>query len=121
MPKAYAQKSTERIELKSVPDGFVVLKRMTYGDKLERQSMVKMAIELTSGKDAKGELALANKKATYLEFANCIVEHNLEKDDEGTLFNFKNAADVDALDPKIGEEIDSLISEMNNFESDAVK
>ena len=121
MPKAYSVSDTVREELKSCDGGFVVLKRMTYGDKLERQEIVKMSIQINSGKDAVGEMAMASKKATYLEFANCIVEHNLEKDDNGTLFNFKNAADVDALDPKVGEEIDSLITEMNNFDSDAVK
>jgi len=121
MPKAYTTKDTVREELKSCPEGFVVLKRMTYGDKLERQELVKMAISLSAGKDAMGEMAMANKKATYLEFAGCIVEHNLEKDDAGTPFNFKNSADVDALDPRVGEEINTLISEMNNFDSDDVK
>lgn len=121
MPKAYAIATNVREELKTVEGGYVVLKRMTYGDKLERQEIVKMSIQLNGGKDAVGEMAMASKQATYLEFANCIVEHNLEKDDNGTLFNFKNPADVNSLDPKVGEEIDSLITEMNNFDSDAVK
>lgn len=121
MAKAYATGSEERVELKSCDDAFVVLRRMTYGDKLERQSMVKMNLQLNGGKDAVGEMALANKQVTYMEFAKCIIAHNLEKNDNGDLFDFKKPADVDALDPRVGEEIDTLISEMNNFDSDAVK
>lgn len=116
MPKAFAVTDITRHELKTCPDGYVVLKRMTYGQMLQRREMVKMAVALGKGKNTVGEMALANKHVSYLEFSWCIVEHNLEKDDNGTLFNFNNSADVDALDPRIGSEIDSLINEMNNFE-----
>lgn len=116
MPRAFAISDTERVDLKTCEGGYVVLKRMTYGQMLQRRELVKMAVELGKGKNAVGEMALANKEVSYLEFKWCIVEHNLEKDDSGTPFNFANSADVDLLDPRIGSEIDDNISRMNNFE-----
>lgn len=121
MPKAYAVSDTERLDLKSCEGGFVTLRRMTYGQMLQRREMVKMSMALGKGKDTVGEMALANKHVSYLEFSWCIIDHNLEKDDNGTLFNFKNSADVDALDPRIGSEIDEKINEMNNYEDDELK
>lgn len=115
MPFAGLNNGTERFDLKSLPGAYVELRRMSYGQKLARQDLIRLSVEMGKGKDMKGEMAMANKLATKMDFANCIAAHNLEKDDNGTLFNF-NTDSLDMLDPRVGEEIDKYINQMNNFE-----
>lgn len=127
---------TERFELTSCPGGYVVLKRLTYGEKMFRKSLLgKATIQGGGGgnradRRAKrnsgfaAELELVNEKVTAYEFANCIVEHNLtyllNQGDPGseTPLDFKNSVHVKMLDGRVGEEIDELITEYNSFESD---
>ncbi len=116
MPFAGVSTATEHFDLKTVEGGFVELRRMTYGEKLTRQDMVKLSLEMGKGKDIKGEMAMANKMVTHSDFMNCIIAHNLEKDENGTPFNFRDYNDFIRLDPRVGEEIDKLINSMNNFE-----
>jgi hypothetical protein len=63
-----------------------------------------------------GELEAANRKVTEFEFANCVVEHNLE-DADGQPLDFKQAWVVHTLDPRVGEEISTYIDELNQFEA----
>jgi hypothetical protein len=108
--------NTERFELKTCPGGFVVLRRMSYGQKLTRQGMTsKMKVSASKGKDFQGELDMMQKQVSYYEFANCIADHNLE-DDQDRKLDFRQPSNVDSLEGKIGEEIDTYISKMNNFE-----
>jgi hypothetical protein len=119
MPIAIANvQDTQRFDLKSVAEGYIVLKRMTYGQIVQRRAMTKLSID-TSGrsKDIKGELAMASREVTQFEFKNCIVEHNLEKAD-GDKLNLGSPVDFEMLDPRVGQEIEKRISEMNNFEDD---
>lgn len=118
MPKATASIDTIRHDLKSLPGAFVVLRRMTYGQTLARKDMVRLSLDMGKGKDLTGVMAMANATVSLMEFKWCIVEHNLEKDDDGNLLNLSNKTDFDMLDPKVGQEIDKLINEMNNFEDD---
>jgi hypothetical protein len=120
MPKATTSiEDTQRKELKSAPpDGFVVLRRMNYGEVIQRRTMVKLSVESSGGKkDFRGEMAMASREVARFEFANCIVDHNLE-DDNGNKLNLANEVDFSRLHPRIGQEIDKYISEMNNFEED---
>lgn len=121
MPRATVSQDSERFELKTLPEGFVVIKRMTYGQSLQRRELVKLGFIIgAKSKDTTGEMALANKEVSYLEFSWCILDHNLE-DDNGNKLNLANRYDVDKLDPRVGQEIDSLISALNNFEDDDTK
>lgn len=117
MPRATVNVTeTEMVYLKTCPDGFVKLRRMSYGEKLQRRAMTKLTVHGSQRtKDFQGELALMDRKVTELEFQFCIVEHNLE-DEVGNTLVFPR--DLDKLDPRIGEEIDQNISRMNNFEED---
>lgn len=111
MPKATVAKNTERFDLKTVPEGFVVVRRMSFGEKLERQDdMMTMKTE-----DKELSFSLLNKRATLKDFGNLVLEHNLTDENDRPL-NFKNAADVVALDPRVGEEIQTLIDQINSFE-----
>jgi hypothetical protein len=122
MPKAISNnQDTERHDLKSLPEGYVVLRRLTYGEKVQRRAMVsglKIRGMGSGKKDFEGEMNMVNEQATLFDFQRCIVEHNLEKDDNGTLLNFANIPDIRMLDPRVGEEIDSLLDKLNNFEDD---
>jgi hypothetical protein len=66
----------------------------------------------------RAEMDLANRDVTLYEFANCIVEHNLEYDNNGvpTLLDLKRPEHVAMLDGPVGEEINDLINEYNDPE-----
>jgi len=118
MPRAIVTlEDTERLDLKSCPEGYVVLRRLTYGQMLERRAMTKM--EFTGGgkKDISGQMALANAAVQLYEYKHCVVEHNLTDENDRQL-NFGSAIDVARLDPRIGTEIEVKIGEMNNYEED---
>jgi len=124
MPVAVITETDEpqRFDLKSCEGGYVVLKPMTFGQATERRAMTKLSLDLgkkgRKGEDAKGELNLSSTAITAFEFRHCIVEHNLCQADGQTLLNFRNQNDINALHPKIGGEINDLISSINNFEDD---
>lgn len=117
MPVASVSQETVRKDLKSLPDAFVELKRMSYGEWLHRQElMLKMKIEGgTNGKDQTAEVAMVNKAVTQYEFQKCIVNHNLEIA-EGQPFDFRTIAALELLDPKVGNEIGRYISELHEFD-----
>lgn len=117
MPKATAD--IEEIihkDLKTLTGGFVKFRRMTYGQIVQRRAMSKMQMTTTKGQRSfAGELAMSNKDITLFEFQHCIVEHNLE-DATGRPLNFHSEKDFDSLDPRIGQEIESVIQDMNEFD-----
>jgi hypothetical protein len=80
--------------------------------------MMKLTFQ-TQGKskNVEGEIAMANKKVNLYEFQQCVVEHNLEKV-EGKLLNLSDPNDVEMLDPKVGQEIEKYMNELNNFEDE---
>jgi hypothetical protein len=111
---------TEEFKLKSLEGGLVTLRRMTFGQKLSRQEQaVKMTMEQQSrgGKGNKMSMDMLQHAATVFDFRACVVSHNLE-DEEGRRLNLTQVADIDRLDPRVGEELAGLINDMNNFEDD---
>lgn len=120
MPIATSLDDTETFQLKTAPpDGYVTLRRMSWGDKLKRQALVsKMKIQTRRGsKDLQGELDMMAEQTALLEFARCIVDHNLT-DSTGRKLDFANPDDVKAINGNIGEEISVYIARMNNFEEE---
>lgn len=118
MPVAIRSTETERYDLKTLPGAFVTLRRMSYGQILERRALMKLTfISQGKGKAAEGEIAMANKAVNLFEYRHCVVEHNLEKV-EGTLLNLSNPVDVEMLDPKVGQEIEKFIEKLNNLEDE---
>lgn len=119
MPNATVDvESTQRFDLKTLEDGFVVLRRMSYGQILQRRMFTKLEVE-SSGKknDFRGEMAMANRRVTEFEFQNCVVDHNLTDKDDRKL-DLSRAVDFNQLDPRVGQEIEGYITDMNNFEED---
>ena len=118
MPRAEAD-LTEVIKkkLKSAPpDGYVELRRMTYGEIIQRKAMMKLSMK-GDDKDVESQVAMANMEINNFEFARCIIGHNLEKND-GTPFNIARSFDVSILDPRVGQEIEGYISELHRFENE---
>ena len=128
MPRATVSTDTVRHELKSCPEGYVVLRPMPYGTKLGRsEQAMKMTVKNESGPRRRGqaattdtEISMLQRAATLIDFRSCIVEHNLTKagpNGEDVPLNLSDQADFESLDPRIGEEISKLIDELNNWES----
>src|SRR6185312_6166671 len=107
MPRATNNiEELEHHDLTTCPGGYVKLRRMTYGQYLHRQGLA-MDMQMESKGRGKGnviDIELGQEAVTQFEFAACIAEHNLE-DDRGETLDFKRAAHVHLLDPRIGQEI----------------
>lgn len=120
MPRATVDiDDVEKFPLTTCEGGFVTLRRLPYGAWLKRQEMaLQMKMHgMERGQEAVGELAMANRKVTEFEYKECIVEHNLE-DANGQLLDFRSGRALDMLNPKIGNEISSYISQLHEFEDD---
>lgn len=118
---------SERFDLKSLPEAFVVIRRMTHGQKLQRGSMSdKMRFVATKkSKDMQGEIDLMQRQIALWEWQNLIEDHNLEAyvnpndPSQGTrLLNLKDVRDIEMVDARVAEEISTRIGEVNNFEDD---
>jgi hypothetical protein len=120
MPKATASvSSTEHHELKTLPEGWVELRRLSYGQKLERRAMTSVASAESSGrgKSVRMQMQMINEKATVFDFTHCIVDHNLE-DDDGNKLDLSQPYHIKRLDPRVGDEIEALLDKLNNYEED---
>jgi hypothetical protein len=84
---------------------------------LQRRGMMKLEVATKGGKNKglEGELALADQKYTLFDFQRCIAEHNLE-DESGRLLNLGNLNDLIRLDPKVGQEIEGILSDLNELD-----
>lgn len=121
MPKATVSTAVEHRDLKSIEGGWVELKRMSYGQKLERaQLATDMEIEMTRGsKTQKASVDIMQQAVAIFDFKNCVVDHNLFEDDEETIkLDLSTKAGLSKLDPRAGDEIGKYIDELNNFEED---
>jgi hypothetical protein len=119
VPRAVVDVTPIRYDLKSVPEGYVELRRMPYGDWLHRGDIsLLMQVEMeekrqkgkASGRTA--DMKLQNQAVTTYEFTRCIVGHNLTDDNDRPL-DFTKRSTLDILDPKVGNEIGDLIDEMH--------
>lgn len=110
MPKATVSQETLKKDLKSCEGGFVTLKQLPFGLLLERRDNAsKLSMH---GKDDKVDIALMQRWSRQFEFVHCITDHNLE-DDNGVKLDFNNEMSIYALDPKIGQEIEKYLDELN--------
>lgn len=118
MPVAVLVHEPERFELKSLPGAYVIVRRMTYGEKLQRSEMtMKMRMDMADKNNMGADMQMLSRQVTLWSFNRLIIDHNLTDKDDRKL-NFKSPVDVEALDGRIGEEIDTYIDKVNNFEED---
>lgn len=125
MPRATVNLTPERFPLETLPktddseEGFVVLRRLSYGEKLQKdQEAMKMRFDMSTAGEEGGmdaEIAMINEYATLSELSKCVMDHNLE-DESGRRLDFTKLADVRQLDPRVGDEIQSLLGKLNDFE-----
>lgn len=120
MVRATTSLETTRYDLKSIPEGWVELRPMTYGQFLHRRDMaMKMGISGSAlGKkisDERIDMDIIQEAVTRYEFKVCITDHNLE-DENGRKLSLSTPQDFERLDPRVGQEISSLIDEMNQWE-----
>jgi hypothetical protein len=119
MPRATTSQETQRFDLESAPpDGFVVLKKMSYGDYLKRRDMaMKMGVSgfRKGSGDEKIDIDMIQEAVTLFEFKTCIVDHNLE-DDNGRKLSLSEPFDFNQLDSRIGDEISTLIDTFIKFD-----
>lgn len=121
MPRATVSAEEIRKDLKSLPGGWVLLKRMSYGQKLERtQLATDMEIEMQRGsKTQRASVEIMQHAVAMFEFKHCLVDHNLFEDDEETIkLDLTTKNGLSKLDPKVGDEIGKYIDELNNFEEE---
>jgi hypothetical protein len=117
MPVAVVTEESERFELKTLREGYVVVKRMTYGQHLYRKSIGAKIMLAGAKSDHAGEVVAMQEAVALWEFANLVADHNLT-DADGRQLNFKDANDVKRLAGRVGDEITSYIEKLNNFEEE---
>jgi hypothetical protein len=123
MPKATVSTDTEKLDLKSVEGGWVSLRRMSYGEMLQRRGL---AAQLGYGgpmnrqtrrqgpaEDSEMIVSMKWDESQYFDFSTCIVDHNLE-DDGGRKLDFRNKRDFAILNPVVALEIEEAIDRLNN-------
>jgi hypothetical protein len=121
MPKATVSLTTERCDLKTLDGAWVELKRLTFGQKLERQQMATdMELDMgAKGKNQTAKVDIMTKAITVFDFQNCIVDHNLFEDDDETIkIDLSSLKGIAKLDPKVGDEIANFIDKLNNYDED---
>ena len=117
MPRATMMTGGVRKELRTLPDGFVELRQMSYSEMLARRDIV-TRLSMSQKKDNdKIDVELANLAANRFSFAKCIIDHNLE-DEFGNKLDFQNDMTLQVLDPRIGVEIEQYIDELNQDAED---
>lgn len=127
MPRAVTPQEAKTFNLESLPEGFVTIRRMSYGEDLQVRSLsVRMHMQQEEMRrarreaekegrepdDIEVEMSVDVRAVTAFQFARTIVDHNLENE-VGKKLNFRNRADFEKLDPAIGAEIENYIGEMN--------
>jgi hypothetical protein len=116
----------EHKELKSLADAWVNVRPLPYGMVLQRRDKAsKMYMEANPGKSraqaaqemARFEIETMNEWATLFDYKYCIVDHNLE-DKNGNKLDMGSPLVLKQLMPKVGAELDQIISELNDLEED---
>jgi hypothetical protein len=77
----------------------------------------KKSINQDEPETQKIELTTLSEWMANHDFSYCIVDHNLATKD-GQKLDFSNTLHVKALDPKVGIEIDRILTDLNEPEED---
>lgn len=122
MPNATVSAEPVHVELKTLEGGWVDIKQFAFGQTLSRREGL---MEQTQHIDPKRKaddtievkIKMLQEKSTKYDFATCIVDHNLE-DANGRKLDFANPMTLDALDTRIGTEIEYWIDKLNGTNFD---
>src|SRR6201981_373586 len=118
MPRATVSTEPEQFDLQSLPEAWVLLRRMSYGERLHRQDMaMQMSMEADQRtRTARMDVAPAQTTVAQFELKSCVVDHNLE-DESGRKLDFNNPLDCAQLDGRVGEEIAELIDTLHDWQA----
>lgn len=128
MPVGTVTGAPKTFDLKTAPpDGYVKIRTMSFGESKERDDIVvKFATETPRDNPQGIQIGtervtweMANFATSLFDFQKCVIDHNIT-DEAGRKLNLATAHDLRQLDPRIGEEIEGRIREMNRF-TDAEK
>ena len=120
MPRATVTTDTTVAQLRTLDEGYVKVKPLSYGQKKTRaDKSASMWAELKErgGLGDRMMLDTITRASTLFDFQNCIVDHNLE-DESGNKLNFDNEATLDILDPRVGDEIEKVLASINGDDAD---
>jgi hypothetical protein len=118
MPRATVAAEPKRFDLKSCPpDGYVLIREMSYGERMVRNAKQGKMKVLKKNADHIGEVEMALAELSKWDMSNLVVEHNLQ-DDDGQLLDLSSDRDLRKLSSRIGEEIGKYIDELNNFDDE---
>src|SRR5438034_11328211 len=73
MPVGTVSRNEEKFDLETLPGAFIIVRRMTYGEKLSRQD--EMFSMRASMDDKQLEMAMLNKKMALTDFGNLVLDH----------------------------------------------
>jgi hypothetical protein len=128
MPSAIVDtRQTVKRELATLPGGEVTLRKLSYGEVLERSEMASSMRAAAANREQRRNNESPDGAVTvtvhYLaiqrfDFNRCIVDHNLE-DNNGKKLDLSSTKDLERLDPKVGQEIAEHIDSLNNPEAEA--
>lgn len=122
MPVAVSTNTTKKYDLTTLSGAYVVVRRMTYGERLLRSEMAtRLSVSGAKSDDFKGELDIQTVDIALWDFANLVIEHNLTDVDERPL-DFRKTGDVKKLMGNVGDEVGKFIDKWNDTEgSEEVK
>lgn len=117
IPKATISLEPRRFDLKTLPEGYVELRRMSYGELMTSQDLayqVQMRANEADASSPEVGLTVTRMAITEYQFRTCIVSHNLE-DQTSRALDFSRAMDVHMLDSNVGQEISDIIDREHNW------
>jgi hypothetical protein len=116
MPRATVSVEPVTCKLKSLPDGSVTIKKMSYGDTLARSDLQMSApMQNANGGNPEITFQTSPKDTVLFDFRKCLIDHNLE-DESGTKLDLTSPQGLDKLDPAVGTEVAELIDKLNSGE-----
>jgi hypothetical protein len=98
-------------------DGYIMARPLPYGMKLKRRDRSSKMTMRGDKKDASLELGSFIEGNVKFDFGYCIGEHNL-KDKNGNLVDFTQPTAFALLDPRVGDEIESILNKINGDEDE---
>lgn len=122
MPRATVNQEATKVDLTSLPGGFVMLKQLPFGQMLSRRDKAARYLQEVNPRAAKDDISkiqidILNEASRIYDFKHCIIDHNLE-DDQGNKLDFGNAMTLQVLDPRVGAEIEREIDKLNRDDFD---
>jgi hypothetical protein len=113
MPRAtFDPNKVQRFELNTLPGAYVVIRRLTMGERASREQLAMQMAVSGAEKNRKVDVQVQVADLLAFDFSVMVTEHNLE-DETGRTLNFKNRADVLALDDTIGSEVKQYIDQVS--------